>query len=310
VFSLAFHPQDSNVLLATYQNAHAVLWRINEKTPIELKDRRPRRAEQLTDPAMGSGSKQSKESAGEMPSAWGSVYQGAFDPKGRFLVTASQDGVVRIWNLEGMLEKGLPRLSILLRGHRSMVLSVDVAEDGTIVSGSGDLTVRFWNRYSPLSPRPLVDHLFQPSGAEVVVDGRSLVVKQSGADPFRGQLPDDFGQAAAAAVSRDGRAIVVAPVRGRLVLFTREHSNAPLRRLTGPPREWAAVAFREGNDEIVARTTAGDAYTWRLFPNIDEVADLASQSLPLLGPTQRRLQPELPCQLQRINEENMQQECD
>jgi WD40 repeat protein len=309
IFSLAFHPQNANFLLATYQNARAVLWHIDAKIPIELKDPEPPRAEQIKDPAAGSVSNQSKESPGGMPSTWGSVYQGAFDPNGRFLVTGSQDGVVRIWSLEGALQKGPPRLSILLRGHRSMVLSVDVAEDGTIASGSGDLTVRFWNRYSLLSSQSLTDSPVRPSGVETAVDGRWLVVKQSGAEAFRGQLPDGFGTAAAAAISGDGRTIVVAPARGRLVLFTREHPYAPLRRLTGPSREWATVAFREGDSAVAATTRTGATYAWRLFSNVDEVAELARKNLPFVGSTETRLQPELPCQLKRINQENTEQEC-
>jgi WD40 repeat protein len=303
VFSLAFHPENPNLLLATYQNAHAVLWHVDERTPFELKDREPHRADQLNDPAVASVGHPSKE----MPSTWGSVYQGAFDPKGRFLVTGSQDGVVRIWNLEGM-EKGLPRLAILLRGHRSMVLSVDVARNGTVVSGSGDLTVRFWNRYSPLSPRSL-DHHVQPSGAEMIVNGRWLGIKQLGAESFRVQLPDGFGEPAAAAISGDGRTIVVAPALGRPVLFAANQPGSPFRRLTGPPREWAAVAFGEGNGEIVAATQTGAAYSWPLFSNINEVTERAKNNLPFLGPTESRLEPRLPCQLRRIND-NAMEECD
>jgi WD40 repeat protein len=298
VFSLAFHPKNPNFLLATYQNADARLWRLDTQTWIELKDREPQRDEKTTDTG-------SLGVAGEIPSTWGSVYQGAFDPQGRFLVTASQDGVVRIWSLEeGALEKETRRLSILLRGHRSMVLSVDVAEDGTIVSGSGDRTVRFWHRSSPLSPRSLGDLPVQSSGAKTTVTGsRKLLVEQSGAEPFEAHLPADFGSPVAAAISaQDGTTIVVTPVQGRPVLFVRKRPDAPVRRLTGPPREWAAVAFREGDREVVATTKTGTTYSWPVFPNMDEVTELARKNLPFLGPHETRLQPQLPCQLKAINE--------
>jgi WD40 repeat protein len=311
VFSLAFHPNDPNLLLATYQNADARLWRLDTKTSIELKDREPQRDEKNTDP--GSVGTQSKDAAGEMPSTWGSVYQGAFDPQGHFLVTASQDGVVRIWNLgEGKLDKETRRLSsILLRGHRSVVLSVDVAADGTIVSGSGDLTVRFWHRSSPLSPRSLGDRPAQSSGAKTLLVGsRKLLVEQSGAEPFEGQLPGDFGALADAAISARDGTIVVAPAQGRPVLFVRERPDAPLRRLTGPPREWAAVAFRDGDREVVATTKTGATYSWPVFSNLDEVTELARKNLPFLGPSEMRLEPRLPCRLKAINEENTDDECE
>lgn len=310
VFSLAFHPKNPNFLLATYQNADARLWRLDTQTWIELKDREPQRDEKTTNP--GSVSTQSKDTGGEMPSTWGSVYQGAFDPQGQFLVTASQDGVVRIWNLdEGTLEKETRRLSsILLRGHRSMVLSVDVAADGTIASGSGDLTVRFWRRSSPLSPRSLGDPPVQSGGAKpLLVDSRKLLVEQSGTEPFEGQLPADFGAPAAAAISARDSTIVVAPAQGRPVLFVRERPDAPLRRLTGPPREWVAVAFRDGSREVVATTKTGATYSWPVFSNMDEVTELARKNLPFLGPSETRLEPTLPCRLRAINEENTDNEC-
>jgi WD40 repeat protein len=280
-----------------------------------LKDREQPRDGTITDRGSGSATTQSKDAIGEMPSTWGSVYQGAFDPKGRFLVTASQDGVVRIWTLDQGTLKDWPKrhLSILLRGHRSMVLSVDVAEDGTIASGSGDLTVRFWQRFSPLSPqssgggRPVQFSDAKPS----FVDSRNVIVMQPGGNWSNVQLPTDFGEAAAAAISADGRTIVVAPVQGRPpVLFATGYPDAPLRRLTGPTREWAGVAFLEGDKKVAAITKTGITYTWPLFSNMGEVTELAKKNLPFLNSTGNRLEPQLPCQLRRINKENIVEECD
>jgi WD40 repeat protein len=313
VFSLAFHPQDANVLLATYQNAEARLWRIDTKKWTELKDREPRRNEMPANRESGPANTQSKDPAVEKPSTWGSVYQGVFDPKGQFLVTASQDGVVRIWNLEdGTSQQEWPkrRTSILLRGHRSMVLSVDVAEDGTIASGSGDLTVRFWRRFSPLSSRLLGNRPVEFNWVEPLAEGRDVVVEQPDGKRFAGQLPAEFGKPVAGAISADGRTIVVAPVQGQPVLFAAERSEAPLRRLTGPSREWAGVAFLEGNSAVAAITKTGTAYTWPLFPKMDEVTELAKKTLPFVGSTKNRLVPDLPCSLKRINEAAIVDECD
>ncbi|WP_294538348.1 hypothetical protein [uncultured Rhodoblastus sp.] len=73
-----------------------------------------------------------------------SVMQAAFDPNGRFIVTASNDGSVRVFDIASdQLNKGVE-----LRGHRGPAFAVDVDKDGTIVSGGTDGTIRFWRRWA------------------------------------------------------------------------------------------------------------------------------------------------------------------
>ena len=114
-----FDPADENVLLAIYQNPRAALWNLE------------------------TGGKQDLDHNESL------VTQGAFDPKGRFIVTAAQDGALRLWTLG---EGAKVVSAVPLRGHHGPVLAVDVNSDGTIVSGSGDKSVRFWRAASPSHP--------------------------------------------------------------------------------------------------------------------------------------------------------------
>jgi hypothetical protein len=113
---MVFNPVDDTQLLAIYQN-RAVLW----------------------DTSTGRQQNLNHNHA--------TVVQAAFDRGGRFIVTAANDGTVRLFKIS----KGVVAEPLELRGHHGPVFSVDVAADGTIVSGSGDGSVRFWQP-EPVAP--------------------------------------------------------------------------------------------------------------------------------------------------------------
>jgi WD40 repeat protein len=112
-----FDPVDDNLLLAIYQS-RAVLWNI------------------------ASGRQQT------LDHDHATIMQAAFDPKGQFIITAANDGTVRLFKLS----EGIVMQPAQLRGHHGPVFAVDVAPDGTIVSGSGDGSVRFWQAEAVGSP--------------------------------------------------------------------------------------------------------------------------------------------------------------
>ncbi|MGI2909809.1 WD40 repeat domain-containing protein, partial [Hassallia sp. VBCCA 56010] len=59
---------------------------------------------------------------------------------GQTIVSAGEDGTVRLWNFQGQ-QRAEP-----FGGHQGRVLSVAISADGqTIVSAGEDGTVRLWN---------------------------------------------------------------------------------------------------------------------------------------------------------------------
>lgn len=65
----------------------------------------------------------------------------AFSPHGRWLASGSDDGSVRLWDVESGRQIGAP-----LAGHTDSVLSVAVSADGKLVaSGGSDDTIRIWD---------------------------------------------------------------------------------------------------------------------------------------------------------------------
>ncbi|WP_341530231.1 caspase family protein [Nostoc sp. UHCC 0302] len=62
-----------------------------------------------------------------------------FSPDGQLLVTGTEDGIGRLWNLQG-------QLLAELKGHQSRVRSIRFSPNGQLIaSGSDDDTIRIWN---------------------------------------------------------------------------------------------------------------------------------------------------------------------
>ncbi|MEM6838642.1 MAG: hypothetical protein AAF609_17525 [Cyanobacteria bacterium P01_C01_bin.120] len=109
----------------------------------------------------------------------GSVNAVAFSPDGQAIVSGSEDGTVRLWNLDGT-PQGTP-----FQGHGNSVFAVAFSPDGqTIVSGSFDKTVRLWNLDGTPQGTPFQGHgdavfavAFSPDGQTIVSGSRDKTVR-------------------------------------------------------------------------------------------------------------------------------------
>ncbi|MBN4006375.1 caspase family protein [Nostoc sp. LPT] len=63
----------------------------------------------------------------------------SFSPDGQLLATAGEDGIIRLWNLQG-------QLLAELKGHQSRVKSIRFSPDSQLIaSGGDDDSIRLWN---------------------------------------------------------------------------------------------------------------------------------------------------------------------
>ena len=93
-----------------------------------------------------------------------------YSPDRRYLVSGSNDGTVRIWDVESNT------LMQTLKGHKGWVRSVDYSPDGRyLVSSSSDQTVRIWNVEKNIQMQTLKGHEGGVLSVEYSPDSKYLV---------------------------------------------------------------------------------------------------------------------------------------
>ncbi|MBA4159645.1 MAG: TIR domain-containing protein [Gemmatimonadetes bacterium] len=99
----------------------------------------------------------------------GEVWAASFDSDGRRVVTASEDGTARVWDLQS------GEATDTLRGHEGAVLAASFDSDGRrVVTGGSDRTARVWDLQSG-EARVLRGHEGRVGAASFDSDGRRVV---------------------------------------------------------------------------------------------------------------------------------------
>src|SRR5262249_52811787 len=135
-----------------------------------------------------------------------------------------------------------PRLSVL-RGHRGATWSVEFSRETNLLASASSDSVRIWALEPPLHPSML------PALPERL--GEATIVSQSGGLTLRTGNGRDImledwrsgNDVAAAAVSMDGKRVLVAEQKGTLKLYDLSASRIPTAKFEIPGVEWKAVGF-------------------------------------------------------------------
>jgi hypothetical protein len=258
-YSLAFDPQDHDRLLAAYMlSSQMAVWEIGKGSPTVFADYDS-----------------------------GNVWRVAFDPKGKFAASSTDDGVVRLWT-DINSDRSVPS-----RGHRASAFSVDISpESGDIASGSNDGTIRLWSRDAPLSPKLLGDATpIAFASNKFTLQDAGLSATGNAGENHQVVLPEGFGPVCAVAVSANGAAFALVPCSGRplLVASVKETQTA----VSGSQRTvsitlpdvkaiWSAVAFIENDTRIAARTQDGRVFAWPFYSDVRSLKEVARDHLPLV----------------------------
>jgi len=101
----------------------------------------------------------------------------AFGPD-RMLVTASDDGTAKVWDLASGRER------ITFRGHRAGVTQIAVGPDGTqVATTSDDASTKLWDPATGRELLTLVGHDSLVSGVDFSPDGRLLATASPESTP-------------------------------------------------------------------------------------------------------------------------------
>ncbi|KAF5341901.1 hypothetical protein D9611_001390 [Ephemerocybe angulata] len=216
----------------------------------------------------------------------------AYSPNARHIASASDDGVIRIWDSQ----TGMP-VSEPLQGHTYAVWVVAYSPDGRhIASGSADKTIRLWDAQTGLHVlQPFVGHTgaicsvaYSPDSKYVVsgsADNTLLVWDaQTGRIAF-GPITGHTDIVCSVAYSPDGKHIVSGSWDSMVRIWDARTGEATVGPMAGHTDKVRAVAFSpngrfvvsSSNDETVqiwdART--GDAVSERFKGHTSEVLSVA-----------------------------------
>ncbi len=210
----------------------------------------------------------------------------AWSRDGGQLVTAGEDGLIRVWTVAD----GVVRL--MLRGSVGGVLGVAVSPTGQTIAGAGaDGTVRLWDMATGTLLAVQQGHTdevlsvaFSPDGSRLVTAGRDGTAHIWAANlqgAAQVTLRGHAGWVRAAAFSPDGMRIVTAGADGTARLWDAATGAAGLI-LTGHSRDVRAAVFSP-NGRIVA--TASEDRTVRLWDVTNGALLRVLSSVPAELPT-------------------------
>ena len=193
----------------------------------------------------------------------GEVYDIAFSPNNRIIASASEDGTVKLWNIQGELVR-------TLESHQDEVHDVVFSPDEKIVaSASRDGTVKLWNLRGKLL-YTLEDHtewvkdiIFSPNGQTIASASDDGTVKIWN---LQGQLLHTFKTHKYSGVqsitfSPDGQTIVAS---GDKTVKLWNPQGKLLRTIEDPDYDFTKVIFHPNGQIITSVSGSGVVKLWNL----------------------------------------------
>jgi WD40 repeat protein len=191
----------------------------------------------------------------------------AVTPDGRRLITASEDGTARVWDMNSR------RQLRVLSGHTNYVWGLAISRDGrTVVTSSLDADIRIWNIETGETKRIIDGHTGGVGCVAFTTDGKQLVSASADKtirfwNPETGeqlrQLDGHTAPVTAVAVSADGRRAVSTTSEGELCVWNLTTENE-WHSLSGHTEMIHSVAITPDGLTAVSCSADGTARIWDL----------------------------------------------
>lgn len=205
----------------------------------------------------------------------------AFSPDGKTLASASEDGTIKLWDVQGKRDKAT------FRGHTGPVRALAYSPDGRfLVSGSADYTARIWDINSGQEKYLLAGHTAVVTSVAFAPDGKSVA---TGSDDHTIRLWDaqtggNFGtlqghkdNVVAVAYAPDGKTLASGSRDGILKLWDL-NTGKEIRQLTGHTGSIWSVVFSHDGKTLASGSLDKTIRLW-------DVAQ-AKERYIMYGPTQ------------------------
>ena len=240
--AIAFNPNDPRMLVASASDGSIFVWD-NWRDPVAAR------------------------SPTQLEKTRGTAFQIAFSKDSGFLITASDDGVLRMWATnEGESDSALRQVGEL-RGHKGPVWAIAVSPDGNhIASGSTDGSIILWSRQS-------VFHLTQSSSKAA---GEASAAQDPSLCAEGLKLPREFGAPVACVQSPDGR-VVVASANGQIEEFDSQDGTVAVDGYRVAP---GIAALKLDGDRLTVETRSGERTEWPFFDSLKALIDFSLAHLP------------------------------
>jgi WD40 repeat protein len=188
----------------------------------------------------------------------------AFSPDGKYVVTASGDNTVRIWDVS------TAKTVLVLQGHAGWVTSAVFSPDGTrIATTSGDTTARVWDADTGKELASFIGHralvssaIFSQDGTRVLTGG-DTTARIWNAATGKEQLVfvGHTGGVNSAAFSADGRRVATASADGTARLWDAKTGKV-LAEARGETGILHSVVFSPDGQYIFTSSGDGTARIW------------------------------------------------
>jgi WD40 repeat protein len=199
------------------------------------------------------------------------VYAVAFTPDGKYVVTASFDKTLKVWETDTGKEV---KTFAGAQGHQNLVLGVAVSPDGTLVaSGSSDNTAKIWDFPTSKHLREFAQPdavnavALSPDGKQLAGAGKDGTVKvwttADGKEAFT--LPGHAGGATGVAYSANGQ-VLATVAADKMLRFWNPANGQPVAALGAHAAPITAVAINPNNAAVYTAGADGLLKFWAVPP--------------------------------------------